>query len=667
MNRQPGATGIDSGPPSGVVWRPDAAIRQAANLTAFMAAHGVADYDALNRRAVAEPEWFWNALIAYFDLRFGTPYERVLDTSAGMPWAKWCVGGTTNVVVNCLDRHRGTPTMAKTAIEWEGEDGSRRAWTYAELDAEVCRLAQALRRRGLGRGDVIAIYMPMVPEVAAAFLAIAKIGAIVLPLFSGFGATAIAGRLNDGGAKAVLTVDGTRRRGKEVSMKPVLDEALAQVPTVAQVFVLRHLGIATPMTSPRDLWWHDAVSGLPASAPTEQVPADDPLILIFTSGTTGKAKGAVLTHCGFAAKLALDLGLCLDFKPADRLLWMSDMGWLVGPILVVGPTMLGGTIVIAEGAPDYPQKGRIWRLLQDFRVSFFGIAPTIVRTLMQHGTAEVEKYDLSSLRIIASTGEPWNPDSWAWLFEHVGRSRVPILNYSGGTEIGGGIITGTVLHPLKPGSFAGSVPGMAAAVVDDQGRDVPPGHVGELVMRAPSMGLTRGLWKDPQRYLDSYWNVIPGLWVHGDFASIDAEGFWYVHGRSDDTIKVAGKRVGPAEIESIILATGLVAEVAVIGAQDDVKGQALVCVCVAGDPDGTLADKLTQAVVKELGAPFKPRAIVLVADLPKTRNMKMMRRVVRAVVNGQAPGELSSLVNPESIDELTRAVARAKSNPPRPS
>jgi acetyl-CoA synthetase len=650
-----------------VVWRPDAATRQAANLTAFMSAHGIADYDALNRRSVAEPEWFWNALIAHFDLRFGTPYERVLDTSAGAPWAKWCVGGTTNVVVNCLDRHRGTPTMAKPAIEWEGEDGARRAWTYAELDAEVCRLAGALRGRGLGRGDVIAIYMPMVPEVAAAFLAIAKIGGIVLPLFSGFGATAIADRLNDGAAKAVLTIDGTRRRGKEVAMKPVLDEALTRSPTVAQVLVLKHLGIPTPMAAPRDAWWQEAVQGLPASAPTEQVPADDPLILIFTSGTTGKAKGAVLTHCGFAAKLALDLGLCMDFKAADRLLWMSDMGWLVGPIIVVGATMLGGTMVLAEGAPDHPQKGRIWRLLQDFRVSFFGIAPTIVRALMQYGVGEVEKYDLSSLRIIASTGEPWNPDSWTWLFEHVGRSRVPILNYSGGTEIGGGIITGTVLHPLKPCSFAGSVPGMAAAVVDARGRDVPPGHVGELVMRAPSIGLTRGLWKDPQRYLDSYWTQIPGLWVHGDFASIDAEGFWYVHGRSDDTIKVAGKRVGPAEIESILLATGLVAEAAVIGAQDPVKGQALVCVCVARQPDAALADRLAQAVMTAFGTPFKPREFVFVADLPKTRNMKVMRRVVRAMVNGQAPGELSSLVNPEAIDDLERAVARSAANRERKS
>ena len=642
----------------GVVWRPDAMTFGNANLTAFMQVVGVANYEALNRRSVDEPEWFWNQLIRFYDLRFGTPYERVLDTSAGKPWAKWCVGGTTNVVVNCIDRHRGTATMAQPAVEWEGEDGTRRVLTYAELDAEVCRLANAPRGRGLDRGDVIALHLPMVPEVAIAFFAVAKIGAIVLPLFSGFGANPIADRLNDAAAKAVLTIDGTYRRGKTVAMKPVLDEALVQVPSVRDVFVLKHVGIETPMQASRDHWWGDEGAAQSTTADPEQMPADDPLLLVFTSGTTGKAKGAVLTHCGFTAKVALDLGLCMDFKPGDRLLWMSDMGWLVGPIIVVGATLLSGTLVLAEGAPDYPQPGRIWRLIQDFRVSFLGIAPTVARALMQYGDEEVTRYDRSSLRIIASTGEPWNPDSWMWVFEKVGDARVPLLNYSGGTEIGGGILTGTVLHPLKPCSFAGSVPGHGAAVVDMQGQDVPRGQVGELAMRVPSIGLTRGLWKDPQRYLDSYWNTIPGMWVHGDFASIDADGYWYVHGRSDDTIKVAGKRVGPAEVESVLLETGLIVEAAVIGAADPVKGQALVCVCVAKQSDPALGERLAQAVAKEFGAPFKPRAVVFGAELPKTRNMKVMRRAIRTLVDGKAPGDLSSLVNPESIDDLVGAASK---------
>lgn len=641
-----------------VIWSPPAETVAEANLTAFMRRHGIADYAALVSRSEADPDWFWNAVIAHFDLRFTTPYARVMDDSDGMPWTKWCVGGTTNIVIDCLDRHRETSLWQRQAIAWEGEDGARRGWTYAELDAETCRLANALRALGLGKGDVVALYLPMVPEAAAAYLAVAKIGGIILPLFSGFGAGAVAVRCNDGGAKAIMTADGTMRRGKIVRMKDVLDEAAVDIPTLRHIVVLRHLALDIGWQDGRDQWWHGLTAAQPDTAETQDVAADDPHLLVFTSGTTGKAKGAVLTHCGFSTKLALDFGLCLDFKDGDRILWMSDIGWLVGPILIVGATMLGGTIIMAEGAPDYPQKGRLWRLIEDFEVSFLGLAPTIVRLLMGHGRAEVEKYDLSTLRVIASTGEPWNPDSWLWCFHNVGKSKVPLLNYSGGTEIGGGILTGTVLHPLKPCSFAGAIPGMGADVVDETGKPVAPGEVGELVLRLPSIGLTRGLWNDRERYLDSYWRKIPGLWVHGDFASIDADGFWYVHGRSDDTLKIAGKRTGPAEIESLLLATGKIAEAAAIGVPDEIKGQALVCVCVARAPSPELAAALSDAVAGALGTPFRPREIVFVTEIPMTRNMKIMRRVVRAIYTNEDPGDLSSLVNPGAIDALKAVLRR---------
>jgi len=639
-----------------IVWRPDAAIVEAANLTAFIRACGLDSLDDLDARAEAEPEWFWDAIIRYIGIRFDTPYSRIMDTSAGIPWTKWCVGGHTNAVLSCLDRHAETPvTLAREAVVWEGEDGHTRTWTYAELITETACLAEGMRDLGLGPGDVIAIYMPMVPEIVAAYLAIVKIGGIVLPLFSGFGAGAVAGRLNEGGARAVLTVDGTNRRGKAVAMKPVLDEAAAGTPVLEHIIVLDSIGLELSMVEGRDHDWRMLTKGRAERSETTIVGADDPMMLIFTSGTTGRAKGTVHSHCGFPTKVALDLGLCLDFKPEDRMLWMSDMGWLVGPILVVGVTLLGGTLVLAEGAPDYPQKGRIWRLIEDFGVTFLGIAPTIVRNFMRYGTAEIETRDLSSLRVVASTGEPWNPDSWLWLFEHVCGGRVPILNYSGGTEIGGGIVTSTMIHPLKPCSLAGPIPGMAADVVDAQGRTVPRGAVGELVMRQPSIGLTRGLWHDPDNYLDSYWSNIPGLWVHGDFASIDEDGFWYIHGRSDDTIKIAGKRTGPAEIESLLLDGGRVVEAAVIGVPDKIKGQAVVCVCVpAADEqrNQALAKSLSQSVVRSLGAPFRPKRVVFADDLPKTRNMKIMRRVVRAAYLGEEPGDLSSLVNPESYKAL---------------
>lgn len=644
-----------------IVWSPDAETVAKANLTAFMAQHDIAGYDALVSRAETDPEWFWNAVIAYFDLRFTTPYERVMDSSEGIPWTKWCVGGATNIVINCLDRHRDTDLWQCQAIAWEGEDGVRRGWTYAELDAETCRLANALRALGLGEGDVVGLYLPMVPEAAAAYLAVAKIGGIILPLFSGFGAGAVAVRCNDGGAKAIMTADGTMRRGKIVRLKDVLDEAAVEIPTLRHIIVLRQLALDVAWQEGRDQWWHALTEAQPDTAKTQAVAADDPHLLIFTSGTTGKAKGAVLTHCGFSTKLALDFGLCLDFKSGDRILWMSDMGWLVGPILIVGTTMLGGTIIMAEGAPDYPQKGRLSRLVEDFKVSFLGLAPTIARLLMGYGSAEVEKYNLSTLRIIASTGEPWNPDSWLWCFRNFGKSKVPLLNYCGGTEIGGGILTGTVLHPLKPCSFAGSIPGMGAAVVDEIGKPVITGDVGELVLRLPSIGLTRGLWNDRERYLDSYWRKIPGLWVQGDFASIDEDGFWYVHGRSDDTIKIAGKRTGPAEIESLLLATGKIAEAATIGVPDEIKGQALVCACVARTPSADLAAELSDVVAGALGRPFRPREIVFVNELPMTRNMKIMRRVVRAIYSNEDPGDLSSLVNPEAVEALKLVLRRSRS------
>ena len=647
---------------SAIAWRPSREMLERANLTRFMHRYGFADYGDFNRRANADPGWFWDLLIRHFELRFSKPYTRILDLSQGPEWARWCVGGETNIAVNCLERHMTGAGQRRQAMVWEGEDGALRTWTLAELDAEASRLAHALASAGIGEGDTVAIYMPMLPETAAAFFAILKLGAIALPLFSGFGPDACRTRLQDGGAKAAITVDATLRRGKPVAMKAVLDEAAKDVPSLKIVLVIERLKHAAKMQPGRDRWWHEALAGQPASFPARAVAAEAPAVLVFTSGTTGRPKGTVLSHCGFMAKVALDFGLILDFKPGDRLFWMSDMGWLTGPILLVATMLLGGTLVMAEGAPDFPKPDRMWRLIEQQHVSFFGIAPTAARAQMQHGTAPLKARDLTSIRVIGSTGEPWNPDSWLWVFNHVGGGRVPILNYTGGTEIGGGIAAATVIHPQKPGCFAGSIPGMAADVVNETGQTVAPGQVGELVMRQPSIGLTRGLWKDRERYLETYWRRLPGIWVHGDFASIDADGFWFVHGRSDDTIKVSGKRTGPAEIEAIVHAMGRIAEAAAVGVPDEIKGQAVVCACVpaAGEQPGpALADAVSQAVVQGMGSSFRPKRVVFVSDLPKTRNMKVMRRLVRAAYLGQPPGDLTALVNPEVVEELKARFAEA--------
>ena len=650
--------------PSGVVWQPDAATVEGANLTRFMRALGVDSFEALNGRANQDPAWFHDALIRFLDYRFEKPYDRVLDLSDGKPFAHWCVGGVTNVVLNCIDRWRGTARYEQPALVWEGEDGAVTNWTFADLDRETCRLAWGLRRLGLGRGDVVGMYLPNLPHAAAAMLAVAKIGAVVLPMFSGFGADAIAQRMNDGRAVALITVDGSLRRGKAVAAKPVVDEALADCPGVRHVVVLNHLTTQHGWTERRDCWWHEVTAGAPADVAavvTEAMPADDPFLLMFTSGTSGKPKGVVHSHCGFPVKTALDLSICMDLKPDDRFLWMSDMGWLVGPLLVFGGLLVGATVVLAEGAPNYPEPDRLWRLVERHRVSYLGLAPTMARLSMSLPDETLAERDLGSLRVMISTGEPWTPEAWHWTFDRVGKRRVPLLNFSGGTEMGG-ILTGTVIHPLKPCAFAGPVPGTGADIVDADGASVGAGVTGELVMRTPTIGLTRGLWHDRERYLQSYWSRLPDLWVHGDFASRDADGMWYVHGRSDDTLKIAGKRTGPSEIEALLMGTGLLQDAAAIGIPDRIKGTAVVCVCVARrHVDQSVADPsaavkaLSGAVVAGLGGAFKPAAVVFVPDLPRTRNMKVMRRVVRSAWLGEEPGDLSTLVNPESLQAIREA------------
>lgn len=646
-----------------IVWRPSEALVRTSNLARFfdsvgISQNGVEGYNELIARSAENPGWLWEQVIKFYELGFYHPYERILDTSKGAPWAEWCVGGTTNLVLNCLDKYRDTPTWNKAALVWEGEDGRTRQWTYGDLDAETSRLAEGLRSLGFSRGDVIGLYMPMIPEAAAALLAIAKIGGIVLPLFSGFGAPAIVSRLLDGRAVGAITSDGTWRRGKMLDMKATMDEAAKDLPALHHVVVVRNTGGPVSWDAKRDHWWHEICSGQSINSPTDEMSADSPVMLVHTSGTTGKPKGTVHTHCGFSMKMALDMGLVVDYRATDRLMWMSDFGWLVGPILVVSSLLVGATMVMAEGSPDYPDKGRFWRLIQDNQVSILGIAPTIVRSFIKGGGSGVEDFDLSSLRVAVSTGEAWTPDAWEWMFEKVCRKQVPILNFSGGTEIGGAIVSGTVLHPMKPCAFSGPVPGMGADVVDENGNSVGCGGQGELVLRQPSPGLTRGLWHDPERYIESYWSRYPGLWWHGDHASIDKDGFWYIHGRSDDTLKIAGKRTGPAEVESLVMATGKIAEVAAVGVPDAVKGEAilLVATLMPGAADETdLEAEIAEAVVAGLGVPFRPVAVLFVPDLPKTRNMKIMRRVVRAAYLGLPPGDLSSLINPESIEKIAFA------------
>ncbi len=636
------------------VWWPDEEYRRRSRLRRFLERHGLPDLEALQSRAATDVGWFWEGVFQDLGIVFYEPYHQVVDLSRGLPWPVWCVGAKLNIVHNCLDRWIGTPTQNRVAIRWEGEEGDIRLLSYRDLYREVNRMAAALRVSGLGRGDVVALYMPMVPEIVVALLAVAKVGGVILPLFSGFGPAAIATRLADAEAQALVTVDGTFRRGKPVAMKPVADEALAEVLSVRRVIVLRRAGLSVAMAAGRDVWWEDFLAGRPYSFPTERTSAEDALMIIYTSGTTGRPKGALHTHCGFPIKSAQDMAHGFDIQGGDTISWMTDMGWMMGPWLVFGALLLGATMFLYDGAPDYPDVDQVWALVERHGVTCLGVAPTFIRAMMGHGAEPVGRHDLSSLRILGSTGEPWNPEAWRWLFEVVGGGRLPIINYSGGTEVSGGILLGNVLTPLKPCAFSGPAPGMAADVVDESGNSIR-GQVGELVIRRPWIGMTRGFWKDPQRYLETYWSRFPDIWVHGDYAAVDEDGQWFILGRSDDTIKVAGKRVGPAEIESLLVDHPAVSEAAAIGVPDEIKGEAVVAFVVlhAGfEPGETLRTELEERVIKEMGKPFAPKAVLFVRDLPKTRNAKVMRRLIRAAYLGRPAGDLSALVNPEAMEEI---------------
>jgi acetyl-CoA synthetase len=647
------------------VWHPAPELVAQSNLQRFIEKRELGSYDELMRRSTTDIAWFWDAVLSDLDIQFYKPYSRVVDLSEGKPWARWCVGGEMNIVHNMLDKYAGTEVDNRVAIKAETEDGTTRTLTYKTLRVETNEMAAALRSLGLGKGDVIGVFMPMVPEIVIAMLAIIKIGGIFLPLFSGFGAAAIVSRLNDAEAKALFTADGTYRRGKFCAMKTVADEAASQIPTLKQLIVLNQKGdwmseaVGSAVLSGRSLDSLRTANTTENAEATARTSAEDPMMLIYTSGTTGRPKGAVHSHCGFPIKSAQDMWHGLDLHPDETLFWMTDMGWMMGPWEVFGTLLLGATMMLYDGAPDFPEPDRVWELVDRHKVTALGVSPTLIRALRSRGGGSdeiVHRHDLSSLRKFASTGEPWNPDPWMWLFQNVGRGKLPIINYSGGTEISGGIVMGNVLTPMKPCAFSGPLPGMAADVVDENGKSVR-GQVGELVIREPWIGMTRGFWKDRQRYIDTYWSRFPEIWVHGDWAAVDGDGLWYILGRSDDTIKVGGKRVGPAEVESILVAHPQVSEAAAIGVPDSIKGEALVCFCVlkkGANGDLNLAGELKKNVGRDLGKALAPREVVFVADIPKTRNAKVMRRIVRAVYLGEKLGDTSALENPASLDEIKR-------------
>jgi len=648
----------EHGAPLEICWRPSRALVEQSNLGRFIARQGLRSFEELLRWSVADVGRFWDAVVKDLGLEWYEPYTKVLDLSRGTPWATWWIGGRFNYVHNALDRHAAGVNRDKVALIWEGEDGRTARLTYGELAEETGRCANALRALGLKKGDRVGLYLPMIPEVVVAQLAIGKLGAVYTPIFSGFGPDAVAARLQDCEARLLITCDGIERRGKLVATKEVADRAVVLSPSVERVLVVNRLRRAdAPWDPRRDVWWHELIAGQPAPADTERTAPEDPYMIIYTSGTTGRPKGVVHVQGGFPIKGLQDMAHCFDVKPSDTVFWFTDMGWMMGPWVIGGSLMLGATVFLYDGTPDFPDPGRIWEMVERHRLTVLGIAPTAIRALMRAGDDWVTLRDLSSLRVLGSSGEPWNPDAWRWFQGVVGGGRCPVVNYSGGTEVSGGIVASTVITPQKPTSFAGPVPGMDADVVDEGGSPVR-GQVGELVVRQPWPGMARGFWRERERYLEAYWSRLPGTWVHGDWALIDADGFWYIHGRSDDTIKIAGKRLGPAEVESAAVTHPAVAEAAAIGVPHEIKGQALVVFCTL-KPGHRESDSLRRAVadavVAGLGKSLKPERVLFVGEVPKTRSGKVMRRLIRAVHLGKEPGDLSALENAAALDAIRAA------------
>jgi acetyl-CoA synthetase len=654
-------------------WRPTADQARATRLAGLIRTAGVDDLEALQARAAVDPAWFWGGAIDDLDLAWQRRHRSVLDTSDGPEFARWWAGGAFNHAFAATEPWaRRRPD--DEALAWEGEEGAVRRFTFAELERDVRRAATMLAVEGVGAGTRVGVFLPMLPETVIAVLALGRLRAVFTPIFSGYAAPAVATRLRAFDATHLVTADGFRRRGSIVELKVVADEAVAAAPSVRRVIVVRRLGSAVlpgtagepaahpvPFDLARDRWWD---VGLPGSAtvPADPVPETDPetpYMVIYTSGTTGAPKGTVHVHGGFPIKAAQDLAHTFDLHAGDALFWFTDLGWMMGPWAISGALLLGARLVLYEGAPDFPDPGRIWAVAARHRVTHLGVSPTLVRALLVHGDDPVRAHDLSRLRVLGSTGEPWSPDPWWWLFRTVGRGRLPIVNYSGGTEVSGGILGSTLLRPIRATSFNGPCPGMAADVVDDAGRSMV-GAVGELAIRAPWPGMTRGFWggmpADRERYLDTYWRRLPGTWVHGDWAVHDRDGFWYILGRSDDTLKIGGKRVGPAEVEAAAAAHPAVVEAAAIGVPDQLKGEVVVVLCVVRR-DATiappeLAREVSELVVRALGKPTRPAAVVVVPELPRTRSGKIMRRLARSAWLGLEAGDLSALENPSAVGAI---------------
>ncbi len=622
----------------------------------FLAQRGFRSVDKLRQYAANDPAWDWNTGLRVLDIRWLRPPSQILDCSHALPWATLLPDAVSHYVADVLGRWE---TASRPALVWEGDDGRTRELTCRDNATAVPRIATGLAALGVGPEDRVGLFLLMISETALATLALGRLGAIIVPVSSGFGPAAVATRLRNAEAAVVITADALPRRGQLVPLKEIADRAVAECPTIQHVVIVRRGGTPVSWTATRDRWWDDLVDSPSGSLPATASPANTPFMLISTSGTTGRPMGTVHDQPGFPLEAAHDFAFCLAIQPLDRAFWLPDIGWMRSPLLIRGTLLLSATIVSCDGTPDWTVPDRLWRLVATHRITVLGLTPTVVRALMARGAAPTARHDLSSLRAFGSTGEPWSPSPWWWLLETVGNRQRTIIDDTGGTEIGGGILARTTIEPKAPCSFTRPIPGMAADVVNENGRPVR-GREGELVARQPMVGMTRGFWRDPERYLATYWSCWPDLWIRRDRALID-DGYWFILGRSDDTLKFAGKRLGPAEVESIAVSHPAIQEAAAIGILDPVKGEALVPFWVTRsgiEPPERLAEEISDLIAQQLGKPSRFQRVYIARELFRTRNTKIMRRENRAAYLGQDTEDLFALEKSAAVDEIA-ALGRA--------
>ncbi|MCA0924106.1 AMP-binding protein [Bacillus stratosphericus] len=628
-------------------WIPEEKQSQKTRLHQWMKSLGFSTYDSFYQASIARTDWFWREAEKAVGIQWKKPYEAALGHHSLM-WPKWYQGGTLNITETAVDKWaEKEETKHQPAIIWSNEAGEEKKWSFLELQEKVSRLAAGFLKEGLQKGDVAIIYMPMLPETVAVMLAFAKIGVIFSPVFSGYGSEPLAVRIRASGASIVVTANEMMRRGKTINMRECVADAINKTATVQKVIV--HTSSHTGYQG--DVLLNDLLQEQPFTGAT-YVTNEDPLMILYTSGTTGTPKGAVHTHAGFPIKAAFDAGLCMDVAKGDRLFWLTDMGWMMGPFLVFGGLINGAAIVLYDGAPDYPDEQQLWSFIHQKKVTHFGLSPTFVRSAMQQ---TIDGVELSHVKAIISTGEPWNEAPWQWLFHTIGQKNIPILNYSGGTEVSGGIVGSTLLRPIKPILFNAAILGMAADVYNEAGQSVM-NEVGELVVKKPWVGMTCGFWNEPERYEDTYFKRFDGVWTHGDWVMQTEDGEFHITGRSDDVINTAGKRIGPAEIESILTWHPAVHEAAVIGVKDEVKGEALVCFIVTSPhafEEAALIQELSAHVGSHAGKALTPKEVHLISALPKTRNGKIVRRLLKGAYEEQPSPDLSSLDNPDVYKSLT--------------